>query len=590
MYQALYRKYRPQRFEDVVGQRHIIQTLKNAIDQNRIGHAYLFCGPRGTGKTTVAKIFAKMLNCESEHHKPCEKCVNCQMVQNGNHPDIIEIDAASNNGVDEVRNLIERVKYAPMQGKYKVYIIDEVHMMTTGAFNALLKTIEEPPAHVVFILATTEPNKVIPTIISRCQRFDFNKVCMEDLTKRITIVCEHENIQIDQEAIRLIAQLSDGGMRDALSILDQCVAFCTSKITVNDVRQIYGVVTLDELGDLFYALYKRNIEFVVQKIQEAEEAGMDLKRLTQDLISLLKDSIILDYAVNTDLVSDSNKKIIHEKISMSPSTFRVRVLDELMDVYSKFNYASSVIDYLETGLLKSIADSYEISSKIEPEKNEIDNSFDSEITMSNSKNSYETTSEQSEIEEKSTKNSDSEAISEENEISDVSRETLKDVKKEDRKIILSDEYVLQLLVGAQKTQRQIDSLKLKDNDMYLSDLDAAKYASTLRNVNLVASGNTYMIVSVKSEIQAKEINAMQLEEGYENYTEQLLGTPKVVFAVDSAQHNRVIDEFRQRMLTHTLPEAAEVIIQPKLEKSEVREETIEEKMKNYFPGITIIDD
>lgn len=590
MYQALYRKYRPQRFEDVVGQRHIIQTLKNAIDQNRIGHAYLFCGPRGTGKTTVAKIFAKMLNCESEHHKPCEKCVNCQMVQNANHPDIIEIDAASNNGVDEVRNLIERVKYAPMQGKYKVYIIDEVHMMTTGAFNALLKTIEEPPAHVVFILATTEPNKVIPTIISRCQRFDFNKVCMEDLTKRITIVCEQENIQIDQEAIRLIAQLSDGGMRDALSILDQCVAFCTSKITVNDVRQIYGVVTLDELGDLFYALYKRNIEFVVQKLQEAEEAGMDLKRLTQDLISLLKDSIILDYAVNTDLVSNSNKKIIHEKISMAPSPFRVRVLDELMDVYTKFNYASSVIDYLETGLLKSIADSYEISSKIEPEKNEIDNSFDSEITMSNSKNSYETVSEQSEIEEKSTKNSDSEAISEGNEISDVSRETLKDVRKEDRKIILSDEYVLQLLVGAQKTQRQIDSLKLKDNDMYLSDLDAAKYASTLRNVNLVASGNTYMIVSVKSEIQAKEINAMQLEEGYENYTEQLLGTPKVVFAVDSAQHNRVIDEFRQRMLIHTLPEAAEVIIQPKLEKSEVREETIEEKMKNYFPGITIIDD
>lgn len=590
MYQALYRKYRPQRFEDVVGQRHIIQTLKNAIDQNRIGHAYLFCGPRGTGKTTVAKIFAKMLNCESEHHKPCEKCVNCQMVQNENHPDIIEIDAASNNGVDEVRNLIERVKYAPMQGKYKVYIIDEVHMMTTGAFNALLKTIEEPPAHVVFILATTEPNKVIPTIISRCQRFDFNKVCMEDLTKRISIVCEQENIQIDQEAIRLIAQLSDGGMRDALSILDQCVAFCTSKITVNDVRQIYGVVTLDELGDLFYALYKRNIEFVVQKLQKAEEAGMDLKRLTQDLILLLKDSIILDYAVNTDLVSDSNKKIIHEKISMAPSPFRIRVLDELMDVYSKFNYASSVIDYLETGLLKSIADSYEISTKIEPEKNEIDNSFDSEITMSNSKNSYETVSEQSEIEEKSTKNSDSEEISEENEISDVSRETLKDVKKEDHKIILSDEYVLQLLVGAQKTQRQIDSLKLKDNDMYLSDLDAAKYASTLRNVNLVASGNTYMIVSVKSEIQAKEINAMQLEEGYENYTEQLLGTPKVVFAVDSAQHNRVIDEFRQRMLTHTLPEAAEVIIQPKLEKSEVREETIEEKMKNYFPDITIIDD
>ncbi len=590
MYQALYRKYRPQKFEDVVGQKHIIQTLKNAIDQNRIGHAYLFCGPRGTGKTSVAKIFAKMLNCESENHKPCEKCTNCQMVQSGNHPDIIEIDAASNNGVDEVRNLIERVKYAPMQGKYKVYIIDEVHMMTTGAFNALLKTIEEPPAHVVFILATTEPNKVIPTIISRCQRFDFNKVCMEDLMKRLTIVCEQEKIQIDQNAIRLIAQLSDGGMRDALSILDQCVAFCTSKINANDVRQIYGVVTLEELGELFYALYKKNVEFVIQKLQDAEESGMDLKRLTQDLISLLKDSIILDYAPNTDLVTDSNKKIIHEKISMAPSPFRVRVLDELMDVYNKFNYASSVIDYLETGLLKSIADSYENNLNINVQEDISNDNSDSQKDMEKTINSYETVSEQSEKEKENAENGDSKAILEENKISDVSRETSKEVGNRDRKIILSDEYVLQLLVGAKKTQRQIDSMKLKENDTYLSDLEMAKYAATLRNVNAVASGNTYMIICVKSEIQAKEINAMQLEEGYENYTEQLLGTPKVVFAIDSIQHNRVIEEFRQRMVAHNLPEPAEVLIQPKIEKSETREESIEEKMKKYFPGITIIND
>lgn len=590
MYQALYRKYRPQKFEDVVGQKHIIQTLKNAIDQNRIGHAYLFCGPRGTGKTSVAKIFAKMLNCESENHKPCEKCTNCQMVQSGNHPDIIEIDAASNNGVDEVRNLIERVKYAPMQGKYKVYIIDEVHMMTTGAFNALLKTIEEPPAHVVFILATTEPNKVIPTIISRCQRFDFNKVCMEDLMKRLTIVCEQEKIQIDQNAIRLIAQLSDGGMRDALSILDQCVAFCTSKINVNDVRQIYGVVTLEELGELFYALYKKNVEFVIQKLQDAEESGMDLKRLTQDLISLLKDSIILDYAPNTDLVTDSNKKIIHGKISMAPSSFRVRVLDELMDVYNKFNYASSVIDYLETGLLKSIADSYENNLNNSEQEDILNNNSDSQKTIEKAINSYETVSEQSEKEKENAENGDSKAILEENKISDVSRETSKEVGNIDRKIILSDEYVLQLLVGAKKTQRQIDSMKLKENDTYLSDLEMAKYAATLRNVNVVASGNTYMIICVKSEIQAKEINAMQLEEGYENYTEQLLGTPKVVFAIDSIQHNRVIEEFRQRMTAHNLPEPAEVLIQPKIEKSETKEESIEEKMKKYFPGITIIND
>ena len=193
-YQALYRKYRPSNFDEVVGQTHIIQTLKNAIVQNRIAHAYLFCGPRGTGKTSIAKIFAKTLNCTNNEDAPCGICENCKMAANGSHPDIIEIDAASNNGVDEVRNLIDKVKYAPMQGKYKIYIIDEVHMMTSGAFNALLKTIEEPPAHVIFIFATTEPNKVLPTIISRCQRFDFNKVSIQDIKHRLSIVCKNEGI------------------------------------------------------------------------------------------------------------------------------------------------------------------------------------------------------------------------------------------------------------------------------------------------------------------------------------------------------------------------------------------------------------
>ena len=220
-YQALYRKYRPKNFDEVVGQEHIIQTLNNAIYQNKIAHAYLFCGPRGTGKTTTAKIFAKMLNCENEN-KPCEECENCKMASQSSHPDIIEIDAASNNGVEEVRNLIDKVKYAPLSGKYKIYIIDEVHMMSTSAFNALLKTIEEPPAHVIFIFATTEPNKVLSTIISRCQRFDFSKVSQKDIEKRLKIVCKKENIEIEEEAISLIAQLSDGGMRDSLSILDQC--------------------------------------------------------------------------------------------------------------------------------------------------------------------------------------------------------------------------------------------------------------------------------------------------------------------------------------------------------------------------------
>ena len=269
-YQALYRKYRPTNFDEVVGQTHIIQTLKNAIVQNRIAHAYLFCGPRGTGKTSIAKIFAKTLNCTNNQDAPCGVCENCKMAANGSHPDIIEIDAASNNGVDEVRNLIDKVKYAPMQGKYKIYIIDEVHMMTSGAFNALLKTIEEPPAHVIFIFATTEPNKVLPTIISRCQRFDFNKVSMHDIKYRLSVVCKNEGIEIDENGLTLIAQLADGGMRDALSILDQCVAYCSSHIDVNDIRKRAGcdeVNTVSAADALKLIKRERRIELMGEGVR-----------------------------------------------------------------------------------------------------------------------------------------------------------------------------------------------------------------------------------------------------------------------------------------------------------------------------------
>ncbi|HIW18839.1 MAG TPA: DNA polymerase III subunit gamma/tau [Candidatus Faecalicoccus intestinipullorum] len=589
MYQALYRKYRPQTFDEVVGQKHIIQTLKNAIVQDRIAHAYLFCGPRGTGKTSIAKIFAKMLNCEDKEHAPCGECLNCQMVQNGSHPDIIEIDAASNNGVDEVRDLIDRVKYAPMQGTYKIYIIDEVHMMTTGAFNALLKTIEEPPAHVVFILATTEPNKVIPTIISRCQRFDFNKVSLQDLITRLQIVCRSEKIDIDEEAVYLIAQLSDGGMRDALSILDQCTAFCTSNISIDDVRQIYGVMTTEELGTLFYDLYKGNTEALIRTLNDAEASGMDLKRLTQDMISLLKDSLILDRAPQTGLVLPAHKEVIQEKFMISPSPFRLNVLNELMDTYTKFHYASSILDYLETAFLKCVLNSdIPKESKIEQKmenKSKENGISDPKITDS----SYDLSSDYSEIDKKEENNAENTVKVDDLKISDVSRETLKQDRNEDRKIRLEEEYVLQLLVGAQKKERQIDTQKMSQNEYYLLDLKFGRFASTLRNAHIVASGKNYMIVGVNSEIEAKEINSLQLEEGYESFTESILGVTKVVFALDSKQEQKVLEDFKIRWAEKTLPEAAEVQI---VRKSKVSspQNTKEEQMKELFPTLEIVED
>lgn len=589
-YQALYRKYRPSNFDEVVGQQPIIQTLKNAIVQNRIAHAYLFCGPRGTGKTSIAKIFAKMLNCEDESNKPCGKCINCKMVQNSSHPDIIEIDAASNNGVDEVRNLIDKVKYAPMQGKYKVYIIDEVHMMTTGAFNALLKTIEEPPAHVVFILATTEPNKVIPTIISRCQRFDFNKVSQKDIEKRLSIVCKEEKIEIDPEAISLIAQLADGGMRDSLSILDQCIAYCSSNITVDNVREIYGVLTTSDIGKLFEHLYAHEVDALIQQIQECSDKGMDLKRLTSDFITLLKESIILDYSSNSQLVSNTHKEVIEKYLLKSPSLFRFNVLNELMDVFNKYNYASNVLDYLETALLKSISNSYEIKSKTTHDVIEDSDRENKENFAKSSDLSYDLTSEKSEIDKKVPKNSENTGISELETISDVSRETLKEVGNKDSKIILNDEYILQLLVGANKTERKIDTAKMDERNMYLADLEYAKYANSLRNITIVASGDKYIVVAVRSELEAKEINEMQLTQGFEDFMEQVLGKAKKIFAIDHIQQTRVLEEFKERMIQGTLPEPVDVIISRSNSSDKEKKLSEEEQMIELFPNIEIVND
>ena len=289
-YKALYRSYRPQTFGEVAGQEHIVTTLKNAIKENRISHAYLFAGPRGTGKTTVAKLLAKALNCTGEN-PPCDQCPNCKAITVGEHPDVIEIDAASNNGVDEVRDLIDKVKYAPINGKYKVYIIDEVHMMSTGAFNALLKTLEEPPAHIVFVLATTEPHKILPTIISRCQRFDFKKVENHDIISRLEYVLKSENKKYELPALESVAKLAEGGMRDALSILEQCLAY-NNELTVESVNMVYGLLSMDNKISFIKQLLSKDIKGVLTSLDNMLSGSIDIKRLTFDLVDVLKDIII----------------------------------------------------------------------------------------------------------------------------------------------------------------------------------------------------------------------------------------------------------------------------------------------------------
>lgn len=285
-YTALYRKWRPTVFEDVVGQTHITQTIKNQIRSGRIGHAYLFCGTRGTGKTSTAKIFSRAINCMNiQNGNPCNSCEICTGIMNGSIMDVVEIDAASNNGVDNIREIRDEVAYSPAKGKYKVYIIDEVHMLSVGAFNALLKTLEEPPAHVLFILATTEPHKIPATILSRCQRFDFKRITTEAIVGRLKEITDGDHIQIDEKSLRLVARVSDGSMRDALSILDQCIAFSEDVVKHEDIASILGVVDNAFLFKMSRGIVESKTDVLMELIEQLMIEGRDVNQLMEDLIN-----------------------------------------------------------------------------------------------------------------------------------------------------------------------------------------------------------------------------------------------------------------------------------------------------------------
>ena len=324
-YKALYRSYRPNSFGTVIGQEHIIKTLKNALTTNKTSHAYIFSGPRGIGKTTIARILAKAINCESlQDGEPCNKCASCKLINNNETPDIIELDAASNNGVDEIRAVLEKVNFLPGVLKNKVYIIDEVHMLSISAFNALLKTLEEPPVHVMFILATTEPHKIPATILSRCQRFDFKPLTVKEIKKNLKNIAEKEKISIEEEALNLVAEASEGGMRDAIGILDQVNAYSTNEITLDDVNNVTGRISNQKMIELLQTISEGNSAKSIDLTNELLSLGKEPSRLVQSLIQLCRDILLYkstDGEVNDKLIYDdmafkmlcnanSNKKIL----------------------------------------------------------------------------------------------------------------------------------------------------------------------------------------------------------------------------------------------------------------------------------------
>ena len=627
-YKALYRTYRPDNFEEMAGQKHIVKTLNNAITRNQIAHAYLFCGPRGTGKTSSAKIFAKAINCEAESNKPCGVCDNCIAASNGTHSDIIEIDAASNNGVEEARNLIEKVKYAPLLGKYKIYIIDEVHMMSTGAFNALLKTIEEPPAHVIFILATTEPHKVIPTIISRCQRFDFSKIAKQEIVEALQKVVEQEQIKVEDKVLETIAVLADGGMRDALSILDQCRAYSISTITLQDVRDIYGVVSTQEVCNILEKIKNKDIKAVMSEIETLDRGGVDMKRLTMDLVEVIKESIVFDYAKDDSMLLTLTLEQVIKLKENTTNAMRLQMIDILIDTYDKYRFASNIISYFEIGLLKMmelfnteyVQTQTTLKQEIEPVENkpiikeenkeasdfvfvDLDEQEDlvetiEEVTLN------ETYADSLPIHEEKI----SEPVVEENEFIEASEQAQLDsqeniVIEEVKETVqveendnttstsngvkcLSQQYILQLLVGANKPEKNEDVIKIQSVDRYALDLAHAKYANLLKNCNIIASGEQYIVLCVETMAKANEINDLDKNSEFLNFTLELFKKKKKIFALIPQQRDEAIDAFVKCQKEGNLPEPIRFVF-----KEEVKQE--DEKItviKSLFQNIEIKED
>ena len=351
-YKALYRTYRPQTFDEVAGQEHIVRTLKNALATGKIAHAYLFAGPRGTGKTTMAKLFAKALNCEEGIGHQCNQCQNCIEIMEGSHPDVLELDAASNNGVDEIRELIDKVKYGTILGRYKVYIIDEVHMLSTGAFNALLKTLEEPPEHVIFILATTEPHKILPTILSRCQRYDFNKVSEKDIKERIKTILLNEDVEYVEDAIELIVNLADGGMRDALSILEKVLAYSGNQLNVEDVLNIFALESKEEKIKLIHSIINHDMSDVLSRLNNYITKGTDIKRLTEDLLVILKDVVIYNSGNIPSYMESLKEEDARELGQCLSNEQAIKMIDVLMNAIKDYKNVTSINPLFEITLIK----------------------------------------------------------------------------------------------------------------------------------------------------------------------------------------------------------------------------------------------
>ena len=539
MYQALYRKYRPKKLDEIAGQDIVVKILKNAIRKDKISHAYLFCGPRGTGKTSIAKILAKTINCEHlNDFIPCDNCASCVQINNKNSNDIIEIDAASNNGVDEIRELKNKINLVPNTSKYKVYIIDEVHMLTIGAFNALLKTLEEPPKHAIFILATTEPHKIPITILSRCQRLDFKKISQIDVVNRLKTICSQENIEIDEDALIQIAKLCDGGMRDSIGMLDKLVSYCDDKITINDVNDINGIVTHDELKSFIKMIISKNYKNIFEFVDNLNSKGKNLVKIIDELIEYLR-NILVDSVTN---LSKNELEISNDEL--------IKYIEQFSDMSNIVKNANNPKIVFETNIIKMTTS----ENKIYNEKIEIPIIKKEKVKL----------------DVKDTVNKE-EAITVSKDKQEM-LEKLKNIRINNTLSNFNKKYLIEC-------KEKIDNVK-----NFIIDPDYSNIAGLILDGNLKAASDKNLIFVFESENVEKEFNLKipDIEKllqkiGLQNY---------MVVAVDQDTWNNIKEEYNSKTKKYNYVEDTQIIeMLFKQEKNNDKKNSIE----NLFNDIIEYD-
>ena len=544
-YQAFYRTYRPQKFSEVVGQKAVIKTLRNALSENKIAHAYLFCGPRGTGKTTMARLFAKALNCEEGIGHECDVCQNCVAVKTGSHPDVFEIDAASNSGVDSVRDLIDQVRYQPILGRYKVYIIDEVHNMSSSAFNALLKTLEEPPANVVFILATTEPQKVLPTILSRVQRFDFTKVSDEDIISKMSEILEKENVTYEEGSLELIARLADGGVRDALSILDQVVSYSGDNISIEDINTLFGLLNVKDKLDFVRKIGSKDLASVINTAKDMYSRGIDIVKLHDDLIKIFKDLLVFGMTKDESLLTVLKPNEALQTL-IKPKDIK-KSLNILIDARREYRKVTNAFDHFELTLIKlcSEEETPVISTVVNQSQNkplvnsitsQVENTAKPETKIVEVKDDYV----ESVVKKKTVTNK----------VAEVS--TIGPM------LDISDDDVIQIMIQGSKPLKQslMESWpKLKSPEALA---EYGQYAVMLNACTPRIIGANVLVVETMFDAQAAKINLIANQEGLKNILSELFGVSPTCYAITPTEYIRLVQHYKNLQQARKLPDATKL--------------------------------